>query len=66
LLRNLSAFALEMNEIACILQYSNDRALVVIDELARSDYRVRSRVITSHSSLHFIFGSLEFIQKSFT
>ncbi|VDM59157.1 unnamed protein product [Angiostrongylus costaricensis] len=36
LMRNLSAFALEMDEIACILQYSNDRTLVVIDELARS------------------------------
>ncbi|KAJ1358406.1 hypothetical protein KIN20_016824 [Parelaphostrongylus tenuis] len=36
LVKNLSAFALEMDEIAFILQYSNDRTLVVIDELARS------------------------------
>ncbi|EYC42618.1 hypothetical protein Y032_0524g2921 [Ancylostoma ceylanicum] len=34
--KNLSAFALEMDEIALILQYADDRTLLVIDELARS------------------------------
>uniref|UniRef100_A0AC35FNI5 DNA mismatch repair proteins mutS family domain-containing protein n=1 Tax=Panagrolaimus sp. PS1159 TaxID=55785 RepID=A0AC35FNI5_9BILA len=34
--RNLSAFALEMNEMAIILPHANDRTLIVIDELARS------------------------------
>ncbi|KAK6740314.1 hypothetical protein RB195_008652 [Necator americanus] len=36
LYKNLSAFALEMQEMALILQYSDDRTLLVIDELARS------------------------------
>ncbi|KHJ91796.1 MutS domain V protein [Oesophagostomum dentatum] len=34
--QNLSAFALEMSEIALILQYSDNSTLLVIDELARS------------------------------
>ncbi|KAL6728391.1 hypothetical protein Aduo_010169 [Ancylostoma duodenale] len=33
---NLSAFALEMDELALILQYADNRTLLVIDELARS------------------------------
>ncbi|KAK5980389.1 MutS protein him-14 [Trichostrongylus colubriformis] len=36
LTKNLSAFAVEMDEITLILQYSDDRTLLVIDELARS------------------------------
>ncbi|KAK6023182.1 MutS domain V protein, partial [Ostertagia ostertagi] len=36
LTKNLSAFAVEMDEMALILQYSDDRTLLVIDELARS------------------------------
>ena len=38
LARNLSAFALEMNEMAIILPHANERSLIVIDELARSKY----------------------------
>ncbi|WKY00838.1 hypothetical protein Q1695_015118 [Nippostrongylus brasiliensis] len=34
--RNLSAFAVEMDEIAYMLQHSDSRSLLVIDELARS------------------------------
>uniref|UniRef100_A0A1I7XU16 DNA_MISMATCH_REPAIR_2 domain-containing protein n=1 Tax=Heterorhabditis bacteriophora TaxID=37862 RepID=A0A1I7XU16_HETBA len=36
LAQNLSAFAVEMSEMAVILQYANERSLIVIDELARS------------------------------
>ncbi|XGW18916.1 hypothetical protein V3C99_003038, partial [Haemonchus contortus] len=36
LTKNLSAFAVEMDEMALILQYSDNRTLLVIDELARS------------------------------
>uniref|UniRef100_A0AC34GRZ2 DNA mismatch repair proteins mutS family domain-containing protein n=1 Tax=Panagrolaimus sp. ES5 TaxID=591445 RepID=A0AC34GRZ2_9BILA len=34
--RNLSAFALEMNEMAIILPHANENSIIVIDELARS------------------------------
>ncbi|KAK6050003.1 MutS domain V protein, partial [Cooperia oncophora] len=36
LTKNLSAFAVEMDEMALILQNADDRTLLVIDELARS------------------------------
>uniref|UniRef100_A0A7E4UUR5 DNA_MISMATCH_REPAIR_2 domain-containing protein n=1 Tax=Panagrellus redivivus TaxID=6233 RepID=A0A7E4UUR5_PANRE len=36
LTKNLSAFAVEMSEMAIILPHANERSLIVIDELARS------------------------------
>ncbi|VDP47599.1 unnamed protein product [Heligmosomoides polygyrus] len=36
--KNMSAFAVEMDDIALMLQYSGSRTLLVIDELARSEF----------------------------
>ncbi|VDL74016.1 unnamed protein product [Nippostrongylus brasiliensis] len=41
--RNLSAFAVEMDEIAYMLQHSDSRSLLVIDELARMKIHKNSR-----------------------
>ncbi|RCN28721.1 MutS domain V protein [Ancylostoma caninum] len=61
--KNLSAFALEMEEIALILQYADNRTLLVIDELARSKASstfTNISKIYSNSSLPLIIFNCEF------
>ena len=46
--KNQSAFAVEMTEMASILQYADEQSLVVIDELARSENMSLSHTQNKH------------------